>query len=335
MSFSFLSNRDFWKTFLTPATFSMDDIPSLDNKVALVTGANSGLGYWTAVELAAKGAHVFLGCRDPLKAKDAIQQIRAEITSRGLSIHPKLEVLVIDLESVKSCHLAAAEFLAKGLPLHILINNGGMNSPHFELTAHGVERLFAVNHLGPFALTLALLDLIKASQPSRIVFQSSLAHEFTLPFDLARVSDPTTEANRDGELHQRYGRSKLCNIAVAKALARRLAHERVHVNAVHPGIVNTYIGRHFEAHFGPVLGWMYHMAFRLFAMSAKDACMTGLYCAASPEIEEREYRGLYFIPTAIVLAPSPIVEDEVFQEQLWAYSEDLVREIAGKELRDR
>ncbi|KAG0085102.1 hypothetical protein BGZ93_000861 [Podila epicladia] len=329
MSFSFLTNRDFWKTFVTPATFSVDDIPSLDNKVALVTGANSGLGFWTAVELAAKGAHVFLGCRDPFKAKDAIQRIRAEITFRGLAIRPKLEVLVVDLEDVKSCHLAAANFLARGLPLHILINNGGMNSPRFELTAQGIEKLFAVNHLGPFALTLALLDRIKASQPSRIVFQSSIAHESTHPFDLTRVSDPTTEANQDGELQQRYSRSKLCNIAIAKALARRLEHEHVYVNAVHPGIVYTYIGRHLEAYFGPVLGWMYHMAFRLFAMSAKDACLTGVYCATSPEVEEREYRGLYFIPTANLLAPSPMAEDEVFQEQLWAYSEELIREITG------
>ncbi|KAG0017047.1 hypothetical protein BGZ81_010932 [Podila clonocystis] len=326
---SFISNRDFWKTFVYPATFSMNDIPSLDNKVALVTGANSGLGFWTALELAAKGAHVFLGCRDPFKAKDAIQRIRAEITSRGLSIHPKLEILVVDLENVKSCHLAAATFLARGLPLHILFNNGGMHNPQFELTAHGIEKQFAVNHLGPFALTLALLDRIKASQPSRIVFQSSIAHEFTLPFDMKRVSDPTTEANQDGKLNQGYSRSKLCNIAVAKALARRLANERVHVSAVHPGIVCTNIGRHIEAYIGPVFGWMYNMAFRLFAMSAKDACLTGLYCAASPEVEEQEYRGLYFIPTAKVLAPSPMAEDEVFQEQLWAYSEELIREIAG------
>lgn len=145
-------NPQFWKTYVSPSRYSHDQIPDLDSKVAIVTGANTGLGYATAVTLAAHGAHVFLACRSREKAMEAIKRAKAEIqkdypTLRAAS-NPKLEFLELDLNDLKKTRNAAHEFLAKGLPLHILVNNSGIAGAPFELNEAGIEKIFAVNHLG-------------------------------------------------------------------------------------------------------------------------------------------------------------------------------------------
>lgn len=125
------------------------DIPSLSGKVAIVTGANTGLGYATTVALASHGARVFLACRSRERALEAIERAKADIAKLpNAPENTQLDFLELDLNSMGSCNRAAKEFVKLGLPLHILINNGGIMTTPFALSADGIEQQFAINHLG-------------------------------------------------------------------------------------------------------------------------------------------------------------------------------------------
>lgn len=125
------------------------DIPDLSGKVAIVTGANTGLGYATTVALASHGARVFLACRSRERALEAIERAKVDIAQLPNAVENiQLDFLELDLNSMASCHRAAKEFVKLGLPLHILINNGGVMTTPFALSADGIEQQFAINHLG-------------------------------------------------------------------------------------------------------------------------------------------------------------------------------------------
>ncbi|KAF9987722.1 hypothetical protein BGZ75_000193 [Mortierella antarctica] len=249
-------NPFFWKTFFSGNKFSYNNISNLHGKVAIVTGATGGLGYATVVALAAHGAHVFLACRNRVKAEEAIERAQADILKLQFdfpdAIHecsfdseknrPRLEFLELDLGEMSKCRSAATEFLERGLPLHILVNNGGVLHRDFELSEDGYEHHFAINHLGHFVFTTALLERIRESAPARIVVLSSMAHEMppsNRPIDYKTLRATTPQANN----YSRYGQSRLANVLFTKALARRLRNERVWVNVVHPGIVDTQVKR--------------------------------------------------------------------------------------------
>lgn len=143
-----LTNIEFWKTFVLPSAFSTEQIPDLSSKVAIVTGGNGGLGYETALALAAHGAHVFLACRDQKRANDAIERLERELAETAPHIHPRIEFLFLDLADLRSVARSANEFLAKGLPLNILVNNAGLGMSAPKLSKDGIEIVFAVNHMG-------------------------------------------------------------------------------------------------------------------------------------------------------------------------------------------
>lgn len=126
----------------------------------------------------------------------------------------------------------------------------------------------------------------------------------------------------------RYSRSKFCNILFTKALARRVKDENIYVNAIHPGVVRTDIGRRLEEQYGPNLSRAIDLLTGIVLYAPKEACLTQVYCATSPEIENRDVRGRYFIPIANELRPNPASEDVEAQEALWTYSEKLVQEKA-------
>ncbi|KAG0045190.1 hypothetical protein BGZ83_009576 [Gryganskiella cystojenkinii] len=313
---------DFWKTFVTPSRYSYDQIPDLTGKVAIVTGANSGLGYMTTVTLAGHGAHVILACRSKERATAAIERAKKEIKQKyPRAAEPKLEFLELDLNDMTKTKKAANEFLERGLPIHILVNNSGISST-FELSADGIESMFAVNHMGHFVFTLALLDRIKESQPSRIVILSSLAHEQGVPegIDFETLNDPTRYKDMS-----RYGRSKLANMLFGKALARRLQNEQVYVNIVHPGFVSTEMTHKENGVFKGISKVFFDLAVRYVALPVEQGALTQIYLATSPEIENKDIRGRYFIPVANEIQPSAQGQDEALQEKLWAFSEDLVR----------
>ncbi|KAF9132464.1 hypothetical protein BGW39_000101 [Mortierella sp. 14UC] len=320
----------FWKNLVTPNGYSYSKIPDLSGKVAIVTGANSGLGYATTVALAANGAHVFLACRSQERALEAIERVKKEVketypnTPAPESL--KLDFLELDLNDMKKSRESAEEFVKKGLPLHILVNNSGIMATPFELSADGIETQFAVNHMGHFVFTLGLLDKLKESQPSRIVVMSSMVHEMTpkggIAFD--KLNDPTAISSIT-----RYGQSKLANLLFGKALARRLANEKVFVNVAHPGYVQSNLANRTGETFGSFAGKMGNLAPKLFGMKAKEGALTQLYLATSPEVEEKDIRGRYYVPIAKEIQPSSYARDEELQEKLWTYSENLVEEKIG------
>ncbi|KAH7044325.1 hypothetical protein BKA57DRAFT_469292 [Linnemannia elongata] len=222
---------------------------------------------------------------------------------------------------------AAKDFLAKNLPLHLLVCNSGISMVPFELSADGIETQFAVNHMGHFVFTVALLDRLKATEPSRVVVVSSIAHEAArsgaIDFETLNVRTKGNNA------YFRYARSKLANILFAKALARRLEKDRVYVNVVHPGYVYTGLFRHTKAAWGAVFNSVITTMTKIIALKPEVGCLTQLYLATSPEIEEKDIRGRYFIPTGNEIKPSKYARNEVLQEKLWLFSEKKAREKIG------
>ncbi|KAG0036608.1 hypothetical protein BGZ82_003984 [Podila clonocystis] len=320
---SYLKKAAFWKSICKSPQYSHDKIPDLHGKVALVTGANTGLGYATMVSLAGHGAYVIAACRSEQRAMDAIARAKQEIKTKYPDAAPKIEFLQLDLNDINNSAQAAKNFVNKGLPLHILINNSGIANTPFALSADGIEQQLAVNHVGHFVFTMGLLERIKESQPSRIVVLSSLAHEAHPKggIDFEAIND-----EKASSVFQRYGRSKLANLLFAKALARRLKDERVYVNITHPGYVATELNREGEETFGKFLTTIIETMTKVVAMKPEVGALTQLYCATSPDIEKKDIRGKYFIPIANELEPNPLAFNEDLQERLWTWTENLVRE---------
>ncbi|KAG0040637.1 hypothetical protein BGZ83_002476 [Gryganskiella cystojenkinii] len=312
----------FWKTFFTPNRYSHEEILDQTGKVAIVTGANSGLGYATAVALAGQGAHVFFACRSKSKALAAIERARKEIKELypQLNQEPKLEFMELDLNDLNNTYQTAKEFMSRGLPLHILICNAAIMG-EFALSADRIEQSFAVNHMGHYVFTMALLDRMKESQPSKIIIVSSLGHESTPPggIDFETLNDGPADIGR------RYGRSKLANVLFGKALARRLAQENVFVNITHPGCIAREDDQNQEPGQGLLQG-IVKVIDGFFDFPARTCALTPLYLATSPEIESKDIRGRYFIPIANEIQPSAYANDEALQEKLWTFSESLAQE---------
>jgi len=203
-------------------------------KVAIVTGANTGIGRETVRALFKQGYHVILACRTQERANEAIQDIIKTVPDKP---QENLEFLKLELDSLQSVREFAQSFLSKNIPLHLLTCNAGVMGCPFGKTRDGIEQTFAVNHLAHFLLTDLLLDKLKESAPSRIVIVSSGLHkkatDKTLPLTQEKLNDPNSY-DRFGA----YNNSKLCNVLHANELTRRLRKEGINnvtVNSLHPG----------------------------------------------------------------------------------------------------
>ena len=212
----------------------------MDGKTVIITGANTGIGKETALDLANRGARVIVACRDEKKATIAVDDIKKKTKNQNV-IFKKL-----DLASLASVRQFSEEILQEEEHIDVLINNAGVMYPPYTLTEDGFELQFGVNHLGHFLLTNLLLDRIKQSTPSRIVNVSSLAHSYGyLDFDDMMW---TKEYKRTPA----YGRSKLANIMFTRELAKRLEGTGVTTYSLHPGSVNTELQRHAK-------GWLWYL----------------------------------------------------------------------------
>ncbi len=274
--------------------------PRLGQKVALVTGANTGIGRTTALALAREGAHVFLACRSEAKTKPVIEEIKRETKS------DRVEFLELDLTSLDSVRGAARAFLARELPLHLLINNAGVAGQR-GITQDGFELHFGVNHLGHFLLTQLLLERLRDSAPARIVNVSSGSHyqaKEGIDFDRLRASTPSFSGLPE------YAVSKLANVLHARALAKRLAGTGVTAYSLHPGVVASDAWRRLPA---PVAGLM-----KLFMISNEDGARTTLHCALSERAGAES--GLYY-DDAAPKRPSRSAESDDLAEELWRRSE--------------
>lgn len=197
----------------------------VNGKTVLVTGANTGIGYFTARDLARQGATVVLGCRDKTKGEAACARIRREVP--GATI----ELLLLDLAAPTSIRAAAAEFKRRHARLDVLLNNAGLMLQQRQTSAEGLELTFASNHLGHFLLTRLLLDRLKASAPSRIINVASDAHRG----GAMHWDDLQSARSYSGWVA--YSQSKLANVLFTYELARRLEGTGVTANCLHPGVI--------------------------------------------------------------------------------------------------
>jgi NAD(P)-dependent dehydrogenase (short-subunit alcohol dehydrogenase family) len=272
----------------------------MEGKVCLVTGATSGIGYETARGLAAAGARVVLAGRDLAKGARVRQQISES------SGNPHVDYLNADLSSQEQVRRLASDFKDRYDRLDVLVNNAGAAFLRRKLSADGIERTFALNHLSYFLLTCLLLEVIEASAPARIVNISSASHLN------ARIEFDDLGLERGYWVMRAYGQSKLGNLLFTFELASRLEGTNVTSNAMHPGWVRTNIGRDNGL---PVRLLM--QLLQMGARSAAEGARTILYLAASPEVEG--VSGKYFIDERPVRS-SAASHDRDSARRLWAIS---------------
>ena len=203
----------------------------IDGKVVIITGANSGIGKETAIDLAKRGGKIYIACRDVKRGEDALKEIKE------LSGSDKVHFLPLDLASLESIRDFSKKFHELEAQLHILINNAGVMGCPKALTKDGFEMQIGTNHMGHFLLTNLLLDLLKQSSPSRIIVLSSLFHWY------GRINKEDLNSEKSYWKWAAYGQSKLANILFARELAKKLAGTGVTVNCVHPGAVRTGLTR--------------------------------------------------------------------------------------------
>jgi retinol dehydrogenase 14 len=275
-------------------------------KTVLITGATSGIGLEASVELARRGARMFLVGRDPRRTEAAVAQVQSRSGSDEVSS------FLCDFSSQGSIRALAGEVLARLDRLDVLINNAGGVNKKRGLTVDGIEKTFAVNHLGYFLLTNLLLDLLKRSAPARVVSVASIAHrKATLDFD-------DLGFERGGYWIMRaYGRSKLANVLFAAELARRLAGTGVTSNSLHPGSVATNIWSGAPAWAKPLI----QILFRPFFLSVEEGAAFIVQLAADPELEG--VTGKYF-ETGKAVPPAPVAQDEAVARRLWDVSAAMV-----------
>jgi NAD(P)-dependent dehydrogenase (short-subunit alcohol dehydrogenase family) len=266
----------------------------------MITGASSGLGRVTALELARMGATLTLICRNRARGEEVIAEIRERTGNQSANL------MLADLARQQSIRDLAREFLARGEPLHVLVNNAGVFNLKREVTADGVETMFAVNHLSYFMLTLWLLDRIKQSAPARIVNVASAVHrQGTINFD-------DLGSERRYRSMRVYGQSKLANILFTYELARRLQGSGATVNCAHPGAVATGLGAN-----NGMLAKMLMPVIALFMLSPEKGAATQIYLASSPKVEG--VTGKYFIDCKPAQS-SPESYDTNVAQRLWEVS---------------
>lgn len=240
-------------------------IGDLDGRTFLLTGASSGIGRETALELAGRGARLFLAGRSEHRTRQVLDEIVAQ-TRNGA-----LEFIPLDLGDLSSVRACANEFLRAGEPLHGLINNAGLAGQR-GITSSGFELAFGTNYVGPFLLTGLLLDRLRESAPARIVNVSSIGHYRAPGIDYEAVRRPTKSVTGLPE----YAVSKLGNVLHAQELARRLQGERITTYSLHPGAVATDVWRRVP--------WPVRPLIKRRMRSPADGAATTLYCATSPEV---------------------------------------------------
>ncbi len=298
------------------------DVPSQTGRVAIVTGANSGIGLETAIVLAQAGAQVVMACRSPDKASAALQELHRRAPQA------QAEVMALDLADLGSVSGFAGAFAARHKRLDLLINNAGIMALPYLKTKDGFEMLFGTNHLGHFALTGQLFDQIRETPRARVVTLSSVAHRSgRLPLE-----DPHWERraySRSGA----YRQSKLANLLFALELERRLRRANIDTISVaaHPGYAATNIV------FGGVAAprspmrslWnqMASLGNTLLAQPASQGALPTLHAATAPDIKGGDYIGpdgfIEFKGYPTRVKPCALALDEPLAAGLWSKSEEM------------
>jgi len=292
------------------------DIPDLTGKVIIVTGANSGIGYEAAKEFTRNGARTIFACRNMEKAKVALDLIQSEIP-----VAP-VEIMQLDLTSLESIRKFAERVKAKYEHLDVLLNNAGIMMVPYGTTEDGFELQFGTNHLGHFALTGLLIELLLNTPGSRVVNVSSTGHRFgTMDFDNLMFA-----GGQGYSPVSAYGRSKLANLLFTYELQRRCeaAGASTIATAAHPGIADTNLANHMLDRwhlkiFKPVMRW--------FVQSAAMGALPSLRAAVDPNVSGGEYFGPQGPRESrgypVLVQSIPTSHDQADAKRLWKISEKL------------
>lgn len=297
-------------------SFNVLNAPSQKGKIAIVTGANIGLGYETTIGLAKKGAKVIMACRNLEKAKQAKKEIEQKVPDADLMI------MELDLNSLKSVRSFAASFLEKFDKLDLLIENAGIMVPPFSKTEDGFESQIGVNYFSHFLLTNLLFPLLNKTKNSRIVTLRSKAHE------RGRIDFENLNAEKNYSKMGAYSQSKLACLMFAYELQRRIEKAGSNVIAVsaHPGVSNTNLFQNYPK--------LLYQAFlpisSLFTHSPENAALPSLMAA----MDENVKGGDYFGPTGFngmkgepgKVKSKPHSYDKEVAKKLWEISEVLTKE---------
>jgi len=298
--------------------WTYNDIPSQEGRVAIVTGANSGLGYYTVRGLADKGCEVIMACRNIRKGEDAKRELLKQ------NPDAKLKLMHLDLSDLESVQKFADAFRASYQQLDLLINNAGLMAIPLRRTMQNFEMQFGVNHLGHFALTGHLFDLLQGTERSRIVNVSSAAHK------IGEIRFDDINWERGYSKWKAYGMSKLANIHFTHELADKVAARGIDIRVVaaHPGYSDSSLiekgpemnGYHFLVRAGRIVNSM-------FAQNTEMGALPQLFAAASPEAVHRGYYGpggfggMRGYPVRTYPKRQKVSKD--IQEQLWSLSEKM------------
>jgi NAD(P)-dependent dehydrogenase (short-subunit alcohol dehydrogenase family) len=294
------------------AKWTAADVPDQSGRVAIVTGANSGLGFDTAAVLADKGAHVVLAVRNVDKGNDAANRIKSKSPNAVVALQE------LDLTSLESVHKAADQLRADHPRIDLLINNAGvMYVPTRETTKDGFEMQFGTNHLGHFALTGQLLDNMLQVEGSRVVTVSSVGHRI-----LARIHFDDLQLERRYNRVEAYGQSKLANLLFTYELQRRLTLKGAPTiaAAAHPGFSDTELMRHLP-------GFIPDFVWRPFTQPADMGALPTLRAATDPGVQGGQYYGPDGIGEAQghpkLVKSSAQSHNEDIARRLWTVSEEL------------
>ena len=299
--------------------WTVDDLPSQAGKTVVVTGANSGIGYHTALELARKGASVILACRNPAKAEDALKRLKAEVPGA------KAELAALDLSDLKSVRAFGAEFAARGVPLDLLVNNAGIMAPLTrKISSDGFEIQMATNHLGHFLLTSLLLPALKRAPAPRVVTVASIAHR------RGKINFDDLMSDRRYIPWSAYASTKLANLLFAYEFQRRLDKSAAKLISVaaHPGVAMTKIVENgLGGGKSTVLTKILGLFAPLFSHSEEAGAWPSLWAAAMPDVVPGGYYGpdgfreMTGFPVRVDSMPQS--KDLAAAARLWELSEKL------------
>ncbi|XP_054152535.1 retinol dehydrogenase 13-like, partial [Oppia nitens] len=285
----------------------------LDGRVAVITGANQGIGKESALQLSLRGAKIIIGCRDLIKAENAIKDIK--------KTNPKADIKAVklDLVSLKSVREFARQVTENCKSIDILINNAGVNVPERKETDDGLEYQFGVNHLAHFLLTLLLLPLLRKASTGRVVNVASSVHR------MGKIDfDDIQTVSRPYNMMAVYGSSKLAQILFTRELARRLGSDsNVNVYALHPGGVRTELAQKSMSDNSKITGALSSVFGKVFLLDIQSGTQTSLYCAIDEAVDNET--GFYYENCRRFDNMWPKAIDDESAKRLWDLSADLVK----------
>ncbi|XP_044268105.1 retinol dehydrogenase 11-like [Tribolium madens] len=277
----------------------------LVGRTALITGANTGIGYETALDFAKRGARVILACRNKSKAEEARLKIISETGNENIVVK------IVDMASFDSVRAFAKEINETENRLDILVNNAGILNYGDRTSQDGLPLLIQTNHFSGFLLTHLLLELLKKSAPSRIVNVSSLAAGLATKFDVNRIEKHVSDSDD-------YNNSKLCNIYFTQELAKKLKGTGVTVYSLHPGVIKTDITNNLTG----LRKVAFAIMMNTMSKNPEEGAQTTIYCSVAKGIEK--WNGELFAECKRI-ETYKTARDEGVAKKLWEKSERIVK----------